>query len=125
MRIKELGELAKKIRPRANMIDPSTGQAIVSLEKERREKKAFFQGFGKAAEANSLIGTMKGLQSGIPKYEQGGDLNRAPSGPNPGVAVAPKSDMPPLPTMVKQKANRNLDAALPFKRVKIPKPPNK
>lgn len=125
MRIKELAEITKKIRPRVNMIDPSTGQVIISLEKERREKKAFFDGFDKAAEANSLIGTMKGLKPGLTKYDEGGDLNRAPAGPNPGVAVAPKSDMPPIPTMVKQSPKRNLDATLPFKRVKIPKPPNR
>lgn len=125
MQVKELFSLVKKVKPRANLVDPSTGQVLVSIEKERREKKAFFVGFEKAAEANSLIGTMKGLKPGITKYEEGGDLNRAPAGPNPGVAVAPKSDMPPIPTMVKQNPNKNLDATLPFKRVKIPKPPNR
>lgn len=86
---------------------------------------SFYLGFQKAAAADSLIGVMKNLRSGMKRYSQGGKLITKPPNPKPGVFIAPRSDMPPLPTMVKVNPNKNLSASIPFKRVKIPKPPNK
>lgn len=118
--IPELISKIKRVKPRF-VVDPSTGQlTYVSMT----EKKGFEDGFEKAAAADSLIGVMKNLRSGLRKYKQGGQV-KSPTGPKPGVFIAPRSDMPPLPTMVKVNPNKNLSASIPFKRVNVPKPPNR
>jgi hypothetical protein len=73
---------------------------------------AFFDGFEKRAEADSLIGVMNGLASGLRSYDKAGKI-RSPDAPKPGVFIAPRSDMPPIPSMDRHSAIHNLSPSLP------------
>ena len=71
----------------------------------------FFEGFEKAGEANSLIGTVPNALSGMRKYQKGGVV-KPPKAIRPGTFVAPKSDMPPLATYEPHASRRNLTPSL-------------
>jgi hypothetical protein len=78
----------------------------------------------KKAEANSIIGVSKNLVSGLRKYDKGGSI-KAPKTIKPGEAIAPRSDMPALPTMAVTPKEHNLSPSLPKSvapSVRIPKP---
>ena len=121
----------RRLRPKKGYpaVDPRTLEPIMMQDyldgDSYTHKEAFYRGFDKQASATSLISNMKKLRSGLSRYSEGGVLKSPPSPPRPGVAIAPKSSMPPIPTMVKQPSRKNLDATLPFRRVKVPKPPNR
>lgn len=78
------------------------------------QNSSFFKGFEKKAEANSLIGTMPGLQPGLRKFQKGGVINNQKA-LKPGNSIAPKSDMPELATFQKNDADKNLEAIIPPK----------
>jgi hypothetical protein len=69
------------------------------------------EGFLKVALVNSLIGKVKGLKSG----DSGLVSNKRPDTLKPGVSMAPKSKLPPLPTAIPHSPERNLDPWLPPK----------
>ena len=87
----------------------------------------FFQGFEKAAEAKSLIGSMPNLAPGNKAFSAQGSI-KPPNPPNPGIVRAPKSDLPPLGTMAKHDEKHNLQPVLPqaqAPKINVPKPRRK
>lgn len=83
----------------------------------------FYAGFEKAAAAKSLIGINKNLMSGLRRFEQGAKV-KTPTTINPGQAIAPRSELPHIPTMSAVSNEHNLKPHLPVEeaqRVKIPK----
>lgn len=72
----------------------------------------FYEGFEKKAEANGLIGSMPNLASGKRAYDSAGKI-RNPEPPKAGIVEAPRSDMPPIPSMTPPHTKHNLLPKVP------------